>query len=305
MKYIIVCGPTGSGKTSLGIQIALRYNGEVINADSRQIYKHTNIGTAKPTPDECLRVKHHLIDILELHEKFSAFRFASLAKDLINDITDRNKLPIIVGGTGLYLKAITEGLFKAPEPDEEYRRELEQICQQDGPEKLHRMLAVIDPASAEKINPRHSSRLIRAIEIYKLTGKPISEIQKNGDYRKTGKPLWLGLMPARDILYNRINKRVDDMIDAGFEQEVLNLKPFLDVLRKKKMVGYNDMISYLFDKNIDKDQTINKIKQRHRNYAKRQITWFRKVKNIRWFDPTKKDYANIIYKICDKYLKKT
>lgn len=305
MKYIIVCGPTGSGKTSLGIDLALRYNGEIINADSRQIYKYTNIGTAKPTPDECRGIKHHLIDILELHENFSAYKFASMARDLISDITDRKKLPIIVGGTGLYLKALTEGLFKSPGQDEEYRRELEQICKQDGPEKLHQMLAAIDPVGAEKINPRHSSRLIRAIEIFKLTGKPISEMQKVGDYKKTGEPLWLGLMPKRDILYNRINKRVDDMMDAGFVQEVINLKPFLDFLRKRKMVGYNDMIAYLFDNTIDRQQAVNKIKQRHRNYAKRQITWFRKAKDIHWFDSTNENYADNVYKNCTKYLEKT
>ena len=304
MKYIIVCGPTCSGKTSLGVDLALYYNGEIINADSRQIYKHTTIGTAKPKPEDCRGIKHHLIDFLELYENFSAYKFAIMANKLLNYIKDIGKLPIVVGGTGLYLKALTEGLFKSPEPDEMYRRELEMISRKSGPETLHMMLSEIDPEAAESIKPKDEVRLIRALEIYKLTGKPISKLKRTGEYITTGESLWLGLSPPRKTLYQRINGRVDDMIDMGFEQEVISLKPYLDIVRKKKMVGYIDMIDYLFDKKINRQQAIDKVKQHHRNYAKRQMTWFRKVNKIHWFDPTQPDYLNEIYNNCDNFLKK-
>ena len=304
MKYIIICGPTCSGKTGLGVELALRYNGEVISADSRQIYKHTSIGTAKPKPEECAGIKHHLIDFLELSDKFSAYKFAELARELIEDITARGKLPLIVGGTGLYLKALTEGLFKSPQPNYKYRAELETINRKDGTETLYGMLVEIDPEAAESIKMQDTTRIIRALEVYKLTGRPISEMQKTGEYIPVGNPLWLGLMPERKILYKRINKRVDDMINGSFEQEVLQLKPFLDIVRKKKMVGYIDMINYLFDKMITRQEAVEKVKQHHRNYAKRQITWFRKVNGINWFDSCQNNFIEKVYTICDRYLKK-
>lgn len=303
MKYIIICGPTCSGKTALGVRLAVRYNGELIGADSRQVYKHINIGTAKPTPDEYGEIKYHLIDFLELNEEFSAYKYANLVRDLIDDIIRRGKVPLVVGGTGLYLKALTEGLFESPEPDYQYRRKLEKICEKKGPEALHEKLAEIDPESALKIKPLDRVRLIRALEAYMLTGKPISELQKKGEYKKTGRPLWLALSPPRETLYENINKRIDEMFVRGFEKEVLNLKPYLEVLKKKKVVGYTDMIEYLFDGNVTKQQAIDKIKQHHRNYAKRQMTWFHKVPGLRWFNPLEKGFLDKVYRICDEYLK--
>jgi tRNA dimethylallyltransferase len=303
MKYIIVCGPTCSGKTELGIQLALRYNGEIINADSKQIYKQTSIGTAKPGLAEMQGIKHHLFDILDIDDDFSAFKFAELAGQLIEDISKQGKLAIVVGGTGLYLKALTEGIFKSPEPDKEYRAKLEKIAKKEGSNKLHEMLADIDPEAAAKIKPRDKIRLVRALEAYKSTGRPISELQKTGEYRKIGKPLWIGISTDRKSLYEKINKRVDKMIDSGFEREVLALKPYLDTIRKKKMIGYTDMISYLFDKEITRTEAIEKMKQHHRNYAKRQITWFRKIDFINWFDPQSGDYYQNLFSICNNYLK--
>jgi len=303
MKYIIVCGPTCSGKTDLGLQLALRYNGEIINADSKQIYRQTSIGTAKPSLKSRQGIKHHLFDILDVDQDFSAFKFAELAGKLIDDISRRGKLAIVVGGTGLYLKALTEGIFRSPEPDKEYRAKLERITDKDNPRKLHDMLKAIDPQAAAKIKPRDQIRLIRALETFKTTGKPISELQEKGEYIKIGKPLWIGLAPPRKTLYERINKRVDKMIEAGFEQEVLLLEPHLDAIRKKKMLGYIDMISYLFDKNITRTEAIDRIKQHHRNYAKRQMTWFRKVDIINWFDPSDDDFMKKLLNICDNYLK--
>ena len=302
MKYIIICGPTCSGKTGLGIDLALRYKGEIISADSRQIYKHTTIGTAKPKPEKCRGVKHHLINFLELDENFSAYKFAEVARKLIKTIINKHKLPLVVGGTGLYLKALTEGLFESPEPDTAYRQELRKKSDRYGPEILHEMLEEVDPEAANRITAQDEIRLIRALETYELTGKPITEMHAEGEHIRFGSPLWVGLMPERKILYNSINKRVDDMIDEGLEQEVLQLEPYLDILRKKKMVGYTDLISYLFDKKLSRDEAIEKVKQHHRNYAKRQITWFKKVKQINWFDPNSENYKNEIDRICDKFL---
>jgi len=303
MKYIIICGPTCSGKTALGVKLAVRFDGEIIGADSRQIYRYINIGTAKPAPDEYRDIKYHLIDFLELNADFSAYRFADLASDLINDIIEKGKVPIVVGGTGLYLKALTEGLFKSPEPSYRYRKELERICEKQGPVALHKKLAEVDPAAASKINPLDKVRLVRALEVYRLTGKPISELQQKGKYKKTGRPLWLGLAPPRKKLYENIDKRVDKMIVEGFEEEVLDLKPYIEVLRRKKVVGYTDMIEYLFDKEITKQQAIEKVKQHQRNYAKRQMTWFRNVPGVIWFDPLEEDFLDKVYQICDEYLK--
>lgn len=303
MKYIIVCGPTCSGKTELGIHLALRYNGEIINADSKQIYKQISIGTAKPGIKEQQGVKHRLFDVLDLDEDFSAFKFAELAGGLIKEISDRGKLAIVVGGTGLYLKALTEGIFKSPEPDKKYRNELERIADKEGPYKLHEMLTAIDSEAAARIKPKDKIRLIRALEAFKTTGKPISDLHKTGKYVKIGKPLWIGIAIPRKTLYEKINKRVDKMIESGFEDEVRTLEPYLEAIRKRKMIGYIDMISYLFDKEITKKTAIEKIKQHHRNYAKRQMTWFRKVDIINWLDPQTDDFFRKLFNICDIYLK--
>jgi len=303
MKYIIVCGPTCSGKTELGVQLALRYNGEIINADSKQIYRQTSIGTAKPRSEEQKGIKHHLFDILDLNEDFSAFKYADLAGVLIEEISSREKLAIVVGGTGLYLKALTEGIFKSPEPDKDYRTKLEQIADRKGPEKLHEMLMAIDPEAGAKIKNRDKIRLIRALEAYKTTGIPISEMQKAGKYVKIGNPLWIGLSIPRKTLYEKISQRVDKMIESGFEDEVIALKPYLAAIRKRKMIGYIDMISYLFDKEITKKTAVEKIKQHHRNYAKRQMTWFRKIDMINWLNPQTDDFFQKLFTICDNYLK--
>jgi len=302
MKYIIICGPTGSGKSSLAMKLASRYECEIIGADSRQIYKHTSIGTAKPSIKDRRRVKHHLIDFLELPEKYSAFKFASDAGRLIKRISAMNRLPLVVGGTGLYLRALTEGIFEAPESDPEYRVELEETALKYGTAELHNMLLKIDPIAAEKLNPNEKHRLMRALEIFKLTGKSIINLQKSGVYTSVGDPLWLGVMPVRKTLYNNINKRVDQMLIDGFEQEVRELEPYLEHIIKRKMVGYTDMVEYLFKKTLTRDEAIEKVKQHHRNYAKRQITWFRKVENIRWFDPDESSYYEDILKQSDQFM---
>jgi tRNA dimethylallyltransferase len=302
MKYIIVCGPTCTGKTRLGVQLALRYRGEIINADSRQIYKHTTIGTAKPTIEEMQGAPHHLFDFLELDQDFSAYQYADMALAVMRDIDGKSKLPIIVGGTGLYLKALTEGIFKSPKPDNAYREELNRIAKAEGAPKLHAMLTEVDSVAAAKIKPRDTVRLIRALEIHKQTGRTIGQLQKAGEYiTPPGNPLWIGLTFVRKELYQRINKRVDNMIDRGLEQETLSLEPFIAFVRKRKMIGYSDLIECLFDKTITRDEAIAQVKQHHRNYAKRQLTWFNRNEKINWFNPGDGDYPESVFRISDKY----
>jgi tRNA dimethylallyltransferase len=305
MKYIIVCGPTCSGKTGLGINLARKYAGEIIGADSRQIYKHIDIGTAKPKPEEYDGLKYHLIDCIELDEDFSAYRFAEHARQLIKSVLGKGKLPIVVGGTGLYLKALTEGLFEGPQADLEYRSRLEKQADDEGIENLHKQLAKVDSQAAAKITPKDRQRIIRALEIHHLTGKPISQLQNEGRTGNWGEPLWIGLNPPRNLLYDNINQRVDQMLNSGWEQELLGLEPWVGILRKKKMVGYNDLIEYLFDKKISRLEAIERVKQHHRNYAKRQMTWFRKVDGINWFNPLAVGFLSKVNEICDEYLKRT
>jgi tRNA dimethylallyltransferase len=304
MKYVIICGPTCSGKTGLGINLARRYNGEIVGADSRQIYRRIDIGTAKPRPEEYEGLNYHLIDFIDLDKDFSAYRFAEFARELIKSILEKGRLPIVVGGTGLYLKALTEGLFEGPKADIEYRRQLEKQASDEGIENLHKQLAKIDQEAALRIKPKDKQRIIRALEIYKLTGSPISLLQKTGKTKGWGKPLWIGLNPPRNMLYDMINQRVEQMLNNGWEQELLDLEPGVDILRKKKVVGYNDLIEFLFDKRITRQEVIERIKQHHRNYAKRQITWFRKIEAIQWFNPLDAGFLGKVNEICDDYLKR-
>lgn len=304
MKYIIICGPTCSGKTGLGVELALRFNGEIISADSRQIYEETSIGTAKPRPAECRGVKYHLIDFLNLDQRFSAHQFAVMAADLIKEICERRKAPFVVGGTGLYLEALTKGLFDSPEPDYEYRRQLEELARNKGTKNLHKLLAEVDHISAARIKTNDRVRLIRALEIFKLTGKPLSALRDIRQPSLPARPLWIGLAPNRAKLYEKISDRVDKMIENGLEEEVLGLKSLQDKLRRRKLVGYADMVEFLFDKKLTRSQAIEKFKQRHRNYAKRQLTWFRKVSEIHWFDPDDRQFSANVVKQCADYLKK-
>ena len=304
MSYIIVCGPTCSGKTDLGVKLSLRYNGEIINADSRQIYKYTTIGTAKPTREEMDGIKHHLFDFLEPDQDYSAYQYAETARKLIEKIGGGGKMPIVVGGTGLYLKALTEGIFKSPKPDSDYRRELEALAGEKGVPFLHDTLIKIDPEAAEKITPHDKIRLIRALETYKITGRTISDLHRTGEYTKADKALWIGLEYPRRVLYERINNRVDKMIKTGLENEVLNLRPYQDAIRAKKMIGYVELMDYLFDRKISRDEAIDKMKQHQRNYAKRQMTWFRRQADVNWYNPLDGNYLDEIFGLCDRYLKK-
>lgn len=304
MKYLIICGPTCSGKTSLGIWLARQLGGEIIGADSRQIYKNVDIGTAKPKPEEYAGLKYHLIDFLDISESFSAYKYGLIARELIISISKSGKIPIVVGGTGLYLKALTEGFFDSPEPDPKIRDELEKEWTRSGSEALYAKLAEIDPAAAKKISPNDKIRIIRALEVFRQTGIPISIQRQKSPNKYWGAPLWIGLNPPRKILYSWIDLRVEKMIADGWEKELYSLLPKYDIIRSKKILGYMDMFDHILSKKENLADVIPLVKQRHRNYAKRQVTWFSKINQIKWFDPSESEFQDKVFQACVDYFKK-
>jgi tRNA dimethylallyltransferase len=284
-KIIIICGPTASGKTRVGIELAEKFSGEIISSDSQQIWKGFDIGTAKPTVDELSRVPHYLIDIADPKDLFDAGRFIELADGAIVDIISRGKLPIIVGGTGMYLRMLVHGMLDAPPRDDEIRAELEAEAKNTGFAELHARLAKVDPKSAERIHPNDSTRIIRALEIFELTGSSVTEMRSNHGFDELRyDALKIGLRIDRDELYPRIEARVDCMIDSGLEDEVRGLlnqydescQPFL-------AVGYREIVDYIRDR-ISMEEAVRLIKRNSRRFAKRQMTWFRSDSAIRWFD---------------------
>lgn len=301
-NIVIVAGPTASGKTACGIEIAKRLNGEIISADSMQIYKHMDIGSAKPTLEEMDGIPHHMIDVVSPDEEFSVALFRELSEKYIDDISSRGKLPIIVGGTGLYINSITYPLdFTDVAYDLEYREHLEKLAVEKGNQYIHEMLKDIDYESYERIHPNNTKRVIRALEVYKNTGKPISLYQKESQKRDIDYNVaYIGLTMDRTKLYDRINKRVDKMFDMNLIGEVKNL---LEMGYNKNMnsmqgIGYKEVIDYingLYTLTEVKDI----IKQSSRRYAKRQLTWFRRESRIHWvnidmFDSFEAVIQNII-----------
>lgn len=305
-KAVIVCGPTGSGKSNVGIGLAERYGGTIIGADSRQIYRLLDIGTAKPTPEDRARVKHYLIDVADVGEDFSARRYVEFAAEAIVETSAQGKIPFIVGGAGLYLEALTAGLFAGPDKDESIREELNETVRKNGPESLHAELEKIDPLSAERISPNDTVRVIRALEVYRLTGKNLSHLQRDGEYSPPlADFLWIGLTFDRKKLYARINDRVDRMIADGLIDEIRGLlrlglgNPII----RKRIVGYYELINAL-ENRISLPDAISLVKQHSRNYAKRQLTWFRNKAPVIWLDPTRSGFPDILHQAIDHHLGK-
>ena len=281
-KVIVICGPTASGKTSLSIELAKKINGEIVSCDSMQIYKDMTIGTAKPTIDEMQGIKHFLIDFVSPEERYSVADYKRDATKAIKEIIQKNKVPIIVGGTGLYLEAIIYNIeYNEIETDLKYRAELEKIEEAEGLEKLYNLANKIDKKAMEKISHNDKKRIFRVLEIYHSTGKTKTELEiesrKNEpefDY------LLFGITMDREKLYDRINRRADIMMDQGLIGEVENLlKKYNEFPTAMQGLGYKEVVEYL--KGITtKEEMIEKIKQETRRYAKRQLTWFRKYKNL-------------------------
>ncbi|ATA59633.1 tRNA (adenosine(37)-N6)-dimethylallyltransferase MiaA [Geobacillus stearothermophilus] len=286
-KVVVIVGPTAVGKTRLGIALAKKLGGEIISGDSMQIYKGMDIGTAKVKPDEMDGIPHHLLDIKEPCEPFSVVEFQRLCRALIADISARGRLPIIVGGTGLYIQAaIYDYQFSDAPSDEAYRRALRQLAAEQGVEALHRQLEAVDPESAARIHPRNVRRVIRALEVYHSTGKPFSEWQRGQQKQLLYEAAIIGLTAERSVLYRRINERVDQMIAEGLVDEARALydRGFRDC-QAVQAIGYKELYDY-FDGRVSLEEAIEQLKQNSRRYAKRQLTWFRNQMPVEWFDMT-------------------
>ena len=284
-KIIVIVGPTCSGKTSLSLLLAEKLNAEIISADSRQIFKYLDIGTAKPSRQNLEKVKHHFIDVLEPDENYNVSRFENEANLVIKNILSRNKLPIVVGGSGLYIKALVDGIFDEVDIDQDYRNELFEQKKIYGNEFLYSELIKVDPESAAKMLPQNWKRIIRALEVFHLTGKPIGLHQKEHKRQTDFKFLQFGLNWERPILYKNIEHRVDEMLELGLVEETKNIleKGFDRNLNALNTVGYKEIISFL-DGSIKIERAIELIKRNTRRFAKRQLTWFRADKRIIWLD---------------------
>lgn len=281
---LVIIGPTCSGKTSLALNLAKKLNSEIISADSRQIYKYLHIGTAKPTLEELNSIKHHFIDILDPSAEFNASMFEIEALKIITELHSQNKIPIIAGGSGLYVKALIDGIFDSIDSDEDYRIELLELKNKFGNEYLFEELKKIDPVSAEKMLPQNWKRVIRALEVYKISGEPIWKLQSSHQREVNVNFIQYGLNWEREILYKNIETRVDKMIEDGLIDEVSNLINKYDKsLNSLNTVGYKEIIEFLENK-ISKERTVELIKRNTRRYAKRQLTWFRKDEHIKWID---------------------
>ena len=288
IPLIVVAGPTASGKTSLAIDIAKTLDGEIVCADSMQIYKYMDIGTAKATRDEQAQCPHHLMDIVEPDCEFSVADYTELAHKTISDIISRGKTPIMCGGTGLYIDSVVNDVeFGEFENDYTLRRELEELAKKEGSQRLIDMLSEFDPLSAKKLHPNNLKRIIRAIEFYKVSGIPISEHQHMTKLKESRyNAVEFIIDRERCELYDRINRRVDIMMDEGLTDEVKMLmgRGYSPKLNSMQGIGYKELIAY-FNGKSTLDEAVDAIKQNSRRYAKRQLTWFRRNENIHWLSP--------------------
>jgi tRNA dimethylallyltransferase len=302
-EVIVIVGPTCSGKTRLSLEIAKGIKSEIISADSRQIFKHLDIGTAKPAKSELEKVKHHFIDELDPGEDFNVSLFAAQAEEIIQKLIEKNVAPVVVGGSGLYVKALIDGISESADADQEIRAELLELRHRFGNEYLYNELEKVDNISASKMLPQNWKRVMRALEVFRLTGKPIwkhhheQNINLKFDFKQ------IGLLWDRKTLYQNIELRVDEMIETGLVKEVKNL---LDLGYSKKLnalntVGYKEIIQFL-ENQISLDRAIDLIKRNTRHYAKRQMTWFNKDKRISWYQINQQsDLINVSKSIIKSY----
>lgn len=286
-KVIVICGPTASGKTALSIELAKKINGEIVSADSMQIYKKMNIGTAKTTKEEMQGIKHYMQDFVEPNLRYSVADYKKDAEMAIEEILKKGKTPIVVGGTGLYVDSLVYGIeYQDIKLDEKYREELEERVQKEGLEKLYEEATQIDSEAMKKISHNDKKRIMRVLEIYKATGK--NKTEQEIESRKSGVKYdykVYAINMDREVLYDRINKRVDFMIDEGLIEEVKKiLNEYKEFPTAMQGLGYKEVVEYL-DGKISKEDMIEKIKQETRRYAKRQITWFKKNKQTIWIGP--------------------
>jgi len=300
---LVLIGPTASGKTPTSFLIAGRIDAEIISADSRQVYKLMDIGTAKPSIDGRERIKHYFIDELFPDQDFNAGEYGKKGQVIIDDIFHRGKIPLVVGGSGLYIQALIDGFFEGPSADQTIRQQLTQRMKEEGAEKLLEELRVIDPFVAATMLQSNTRRIIRALEVYELTGMPISELQKSRVILNIS-PVFVGLRWDRTKLYERINRRVDLMLERGLVEEVkmLRARGYDSQLNSLQTVGYKEVFDFLQGK-TDNARMVELIKQNSRRYAKRQLTWFRRDERISWFDVAgENDFSRVANEITDFFL---
>lgn len=292
---VVLTGPTAVGKTELSIQLAKVIGGEIISADSMQVYKHMDVGSAKITPEEMDGVRHYLVDELEPFDEFHVVKFQEYAQKYLNEIYAHGKIPIIAGGTGFYIQALLNDIdFTEQESDSAYRKELEVLAEEHGNQYLHDRLKEVDPESAEAIHPNNRKRVIRALEFYQETGRKISEHNAKEQMRTSPYNFaYFVLNDERSHLYKRIDARVDKMIEDGLEAEVRRLKEMgctKDMVAMQG-IGYKEMLSYL-DGDYSLEEAVYIIKRETRHFAKRQITWFKRERDVIWLNKNEFDYKN-------------
>ena len=305
-EILVIAGPTAAGKTAVSIAMAKRYGGEVVSCDSMQLYKYMDIGSAKPSPEEMDGVPHHMIDVIDPREDFSVAVYQEMAKAAIADILERGRLPVICGGTGLYLNALLYEMdFGPSRRDSDYRRDLEKLAEEKGEKALHARLAAVDPASAERIHPHNIKRVIRALEAAELDGRPLTAFENVRKRSDAYTARLLGVTWDRPVLYRRIDERVDRMLAAGLEKEVRGLmaRGFTSDDIAMKGIGYKELIDH-FNGLYPYDEAVRLIKRNTRHYAKRQLTWFRKYEDMVWFNgsayPDPKSWLEDMYAWADK-----
>jgi tRNA dimethylallyltransferase len=283
---LILTGPTGSGKSALALDLAERIDAEIIALDSMTLYRGMDIGTAKPTPDEQRRVRHHLIDVLDPSESASVAWYLEQASQCVADIRQRGKRPLFVGGTPFYLKAMLFGLFDSPPTDASVRRRWETMAETEGGEKLHRQLQQVDPITAARLHPNDVRRVVRALEVFELTGQPISSLQQQWDGQPTQRARLLCVEMDRELLYHRINRRVEAMMAAGWLEEVRQLRQRWPNLSREagKALGYREL-GRVLDGQTTLAEAVNLIQMRSRQFAKRQMTWFRHLPGLQFVRP--------------------
>lgn len=304
---IILTGPTAVGKTDLSIDLAKAVNGEIVSADSMQVYKYMDIGSAKIKPEEMKGIRHHLVDAIEPNEDFNVVRFQKMAKAALDEIYKNGKIPIVTGGTGFYIQALLYDIdFEDTKEDTSYRNTLEALAEEKGCEYVHKMLEEVDKKAAMEIHPNNTKRVIRALEYFKETGRPISE--HNEEQRRKDSPyqfVYFVLNRERATLYDRINLRIDQMLEAGLLDEVKSLaeKGYTKDMVSMQGLGYKEILAYL-DGEMTMEEAIYILKRDTRHFAKRQLTWFKREKDVTWIDldtfQSRQQVLNEMIQICKK-----
>jgi tRNA dimethylallyltransferase len=286
-RIIVICGPTAVGKTAAGIEVARAVGGEIVSADSMQVYRYMDIGTAKPTAAEQAAVRHHMIDVVNPDEPFDAAAYMSRGRRVLAELIRRGRPPVVVGGTGLYIKALLYGLFRSDAHDRDVRARLGAEADARGTAALYARLETCDPETAARLHPNDRVRILRALEVFEVTGRPISELQREHRFGEAPfRALKIGLNLDREALYRRIDRRVEAMLAAGLEGEVLGLlaRGYSPQLKPMQSIGYSHMAAFIAGK-ADRGECIRTLQRDTRRFAKRQLTWFRADPDVLWIPP--------------------